>query len=148
MSKIPEPARQRLIDRLSGPFGHARLQVDGRDVTFQVRRYSDKPLTYRIVPFVDGTFRHGWAIALDGMEPVADQEIGRRLMRQRYRSLFTGKRLKQHNRVQKILGKKPMTQEENRRTYWDLWHCPKALVRHLEREFDSIEILEPSDAAA
>jgi hypothetical protein len=147
-----------LISALSHGFGRAKLVAEGREVIFEVRQA--KPLVYRIVPFVNGEFRHKWALPdtffndVDRRTPrqtEPDDETDRfaqRLMRPRVSKVYGPTRLKELNKIYRKAGLDPITKEKNEARYLDVWHCPKALVRHLEREFESIEILEPEDAAA
>jgi hypothetical protein len=139
MSKIPEPQRTRLIQRLSSGFGTAKIDIDDQRVEFQPRL--DKPLSYRLVPFVNGTFRGAWLLSNPSPD-TPDLEIGQRLLRPRLRRLFSPTELKEHNKIRRIARLPLISKEENEEPYRDLWHCPKRLVAHLEKEFDSIEVLE------
>lgn len=145
MNKIPEPARTELINSLSHAHGRARLVIDGQDVAFEVRL--EKPLHYLILPFVDGSFQGKWLMRPD--ESLDD--VGRfaqRLLRPRIMKLYGPKRLKEFNLIRKRAGLALITKEQNEWSQPTFWRCPKALVRHLEKEFDSIEIVEPERAAA
>lgn len=146
MSKIPEPARQELLQRLSRLYAHAKVRLDGELVSFEIRQ--EKALKYCLVPFINGFFRPGWSYDIANHEPLPDEELARRVMRRRIRRLYSGAKLKQYNKIRKLLGKPPLSKEENEFVYWDTWHCPKALLRHLEKEFKSIEIVERDHASA
>lgn len=143
MSKIPEPQRSEIIWKLSKAFGYCELVLDGEKVSFQVQLY--KPLMYVIRPFINGYFRGGWLLEDTGTE-IPDKVLARRVLRSRTTPMWDQKTLKSLNRGRRAAGFKPITKEQNRRRWLDIWHCPKSLVRHLEKQFDSIEIGGSDDA--
>jgi hypothetical protein len=99
-----------------------------------------KPLTYEIVPFINNYFRGGWLLGNTSKE-IPDEALARRVLRPRVSKLYGPEKLKELNKVHRRFGLDEIAKERNERQYFDTWHCPKALVNHLEKEFDSIEVL-------
>ena len=138
--KLDKETREQLIERLGSPFANVKLKVDGIDVNYQARPF--KPLQFCLVPFIDGTFEWRWTRRPEDQGEERDAKIARLFLRPRKRYVTAPSKLKKENRMRKRAGLAQISPERNTIQTRDLWFCPKALVRHLEKEAQSIEVIE------
>ncbi|QOD81407.1 hypothetical protein [Chromobacterium haemolyticum] len=135
--KLSKEQKQELIDTLSHPWGRVRLQCDGYRVDLVVER--SKGMSYRVVTYVNESWQGKW---MSGKEEHPEQKF----LRKSVRPLVSQKK---RDELEKAVGKryfKKMCAEDPFWTatltgYCVTWASGKAVINHLCKVCDSIEIL-------
>ena len=129
--KLSKAQRETIEQRLSHPYGRAKLICDGHEVTLHVER--SKGMTYRVMTYVDGEFRVAWVSA---KEAHPQQKFMRKRVRRLYSPAAVAK-------AEKILGKRYVAKQPSYReaitTYAPDWASGRAALAHLCKVCESIE---------
>jgi len=119
---------------LSGTYGYAKLQVDGRAVLFQRQLVSNNQLG--IVTFIDGEFKGAW---ISAKEERPKQKFLRRVERFSWPSKTRAELKKWPKKMLKKSGYDP---DEKYHFFSPIWPNATALRRHYLKTFASIELVE------
>lgn len=132
---LTKEQRADLAAKLNSPWGNIELICDGRRVALQVQRLSGPSITYRVMTYIDGTFRGAWC---KGDTPEA------KFLRKRVTPLISPAKRKA---AEKALGKRWVAKEplysETHTWYLPDWPNGKAAISHLCKVCESVEIAEP-----
>lgn len=125
------------VDRvLSGLFGRAELQVDGRKVTFlRVKRSKNSLAT---MTYVDGVFEGGW-ISHDAV--AAERFFMRPTAIFTYKPAERARLKKMSKRMRKLLGEH-FDPDHKFMYFTPYWTSAAQIRRHYEKTFNSIELLK------
>jgi len=119
---------------LSGTYGHAKLKVDGLEVTFRRAQVSKNRLG--IVTYIGGEFKFVW------LDPKKEFP-GQRYLRPVSKFVWTAKSRREMKKMSKrrlkALGYDP---DEKWHGYDALWPSATAIRRHYQKTFESIELIE------
>lgn len=131
--KLTSEQKEQITRALGSPFGRLKATIDGVEVAFEVR--SRGPLEFSIMPFIDGKFLGTWLIT------TLDETFGARLLRKRSKRLCSKKEVAAWRKLDK---KRAAEMDAKRIETRDFFKKPSQLIRHLEREFERVEIQEAS----
>lgn len=130
--KLSKEQKEELGSKLSTPWGSVDLLCDGRRVSLQVRRF--KQMTYRVMTYVDGVFKHAWCMA---SPEVPEHKFMRKLVRP---NLSPAKR----KAAEKRLGKRYIAKDPyfsgSITVYMPDWSSGKTAINHLCKVCDSVEV--------
>lgn len=119
---------------LSGVVGHAKLKVDGREVTFARCRVSRNRLG--IGTYVDGEIQGAW---LFPKKPTPES----RYMRPMSKWYWTAESRKRMKKLSKRYRKQNDLDPDKKQHYLTpLWPNATAIRRHYQKTFESIELIE------
>ncbi len=124
----------RVEKALGGTYGYAKLQVDGREVTFQRGLVSKNRLG--IGTYIDGAFKGVW---LRSNTECPEQQY----MRPASRFLWKEKDRVFFKKQSKAVLKKYNVDPNAKHHYFDpFWSSVTSIRRHYQKTFSSIELLE------
>jgi len=119
---------------LSGTYGHAVIQVDGREVYFQRGLVTKNRLG--IVTYIDGQWKGAW---ISGKEEYPEQKY----LRPATRFMHSAKRRAEFKKWPKRIQKLFAYDVDEKLHYYDLiWPSVTAIRRHYEKTFQSIELVK------
>lgn len=136
MAMLTKEQRGELAARLDGLYAPSvSLLCDGRHITLEVRRA--KPLTYRVMMFIDGELKGAWFRA----EP---QQPEHKFLRKAVRRMMTAA---QRARTEKDIGKRAASKiplmSATYEYYFADWPSGKAAIGHLCKVCESVEVALP-----
>lgn len=138
--KLSEEQRDKVIDRLSHPWGRAELMCDGYRITLAVERA--KGMSYRVMTYVNGSFRGLWCSHKD---ECPESKFLRRVVRP-----ACPPRHKQE--MEKIMGKRYIQKDPYYSAtfihYMPDWASGKSALNHLCKVCDSVQVADPQSAEA
>jgi hypothetical protein len=124
----------RIEKALGGIYGYAKLQVDGREVTFQRQLVSKNSLG--VITYVDGHMKGVW---LSPREEYPE----RRYMRPFSRYIYPAKQREKIKKMPKWMKKDlRIDPDEKIQLFSSIWPSATAIRRHYQKTFTSIELIE------
>lgn len=137
--KLTKEQKEELAAKLSLPWGEVELLCDGRRIALQVRRF--KPMTYRVMTYIDGKFEHAWAMSNPS---VPEHKFLRKSVRPNVGPA-------ERKRLEKDLGKRYIAKHPfwsgSTTIYLPDWSSGKAAINHLCKVCDSVAIADKDEAA-
>jgi hypothetical protein len=138
--KLTKEQKEELAGKLSLPWGSVNLLCDGRLVTLQVQRF--KTMTYRVMTYIDGTFKHAWA---SSTASVPEHKFLRKSVRPNISPA-------ERKRLEKDLGKRYVAKHPfwggSYTLYLPDWASGKAAISHLCKVCDSIAVASEEEEEA
>lgn len=134
--KLSKEQKDSLSQKLSMPWGIVELLCDGRRVSLQVQRF--KQMTYRVMTYVDGTFKYAWVNGTG--EPAPEAKFLRKSVRA---NVSPAKRKEYERQFGKRFCKSHDFINGSTTIYMPDWSSGKAAISHLCKVCDSVEIAEP-----
>ena len=130
--KLTKEQKEALADKLSQPWGCVELICDGRRISLQVHRF--KPMTYRVMTYIDGTFKHAWAMSTP---EVPEHKFLRKSVRPNVSPA-------ERKRLEKDLGKRYVAKHPfwggSYTIYLPDWSSGKTAINHLCKVCASVEV--------
>ena len=134
--KLSKEQKETLSQELSLPWGSVDLICDGRRISLQVHRF--KQMNYRVMTYVDGTFKHAWVCGTG--EPAAEAKFLRKSVRP---NVSAAKRREYEKEYGKRFVKRSEFINGSVTFYMPDWSSGKAAINHLCRVCNSVELAEP-----
>lgn len=125
---------QKVEKALTGTYGFAKLQVDGREAHFQRELVTKNRLG--IVTYIDGQWKGVW---ISAKEEYPEQKYLRKIEKYAWTPAQRAELKKWPKKMLKKYGYDP----DKKRHYFSLiWPSANAIRRHYQKTFTSIELVE------